>query len=92
MLVSVRAIAAVGLGAMTILFALGQFAAVISAKRKGRRFSYVPFVGAILGVGACLVAPWQGSRWLVPIAFILDPTPLMFLSVMVKVLLRRDDR
>ena len=82
MLTNVRAVVAVGLGALAILLAVAQLGAVISALRKGRGYSLVPFVGAILGVGACLVAPWHGTGWLVPLAFVLDPTPMTFLWVL----------
>jgi hypothetical protein len=75
MLITVRAAIALGLGALTLLLVLLQFGARVSARREGQGYSFVPFIGAILGVSACLLAPWEGSGCLLPIAFALDPTP-----------------
>jgi hypothetical protein len=83
MSMGVRGVVAIGLGALTIFLAVAQFGGLISASRKGRGYSFVPFFGASFGVGACLLAPWHGSRWLVPLAFILDPTPVLFLWALV---------
>jgi hypothetical protein len=82
-LATVRAAIALGLGALSVLLALLQFGALVSTSRKGKGYSFVPFIGAILGVSACLLAPWEGSGWLLPIAFLLDPTPTMFLWALV---------
>lgn len=74
-----RAVIALALGALTILLAIAQFSALIANSRKGRGYSFVPFIGAILGVAACLVAPWRWSNWLLPATLVLDPTPPLFL-------------
>jgi hypothetical protein len=52
-----RAIAAMALGGLAVLVAALQVAAVISARRQNRSYSLVPFVGGVLGVAACLIAP-----------------------------------
>jgi hypothetical protein len=33
---------------------------------------FVPAVGALLGVAACLVCPWPGSARLIPVAVLAD--------------------
>lgn len=81
---TVRTVIALTFGALTILISLAQYGGLVAARRKGRGYSFVPFIGAILGVTACLLAPWQGSRWLLPLVFVLDPTPIMFLWVLVR--------
>ena len=57
---------------------------LISASRQGRSYSFVPFVGALLGIAACLVAPWRHSAYAIPIFFVLDPTPVMFAFAAIK--------
>lgn len=76
-----RALMAMGFGGLGILLALGQVVVLIAARRRQSGYSLVPFVGAILGVAACLVAPWSGSAWFLPLAFVLDPSPVVLLWV-----------
>jgi hypothetical protein len=73
-----RAIAAIVLGGLAVLVAALQAAALIAARRVNRSYSFVPFVGAVLGVAACLIAPWRNSAYVIPIFLLLDPTPLLF--------------
>ena len=73
-----RAIAAGVLGGLAVLAAALQIAGAISARRQNRSYSLVPFVGAVLGVAACPIAPWKHSAYAIPIFLVLDPTPLFF--------------
>jgi hypothetical protein len=73
-----RAVAALVLGGLAVLIAILQIGAAISARRHGRGYSFVPFLGAIVGVGGCLIAPWQHAAYAIPIFLVLDPTPVMF--------------
>jgi hypothetical protein len=38
----------------------------------------LPFLGAILGITGCLIAPWRHSTYAIPILLVLDPTPVGF--------------
>jgi hypothetical protein len=73
-----RAIAALTLGGIAVLVAAVQVAAAISARRQNRPYSLVPFVGSVLGIAACLIAPWRNSAFAIPIFLLLDPTSLFF--------------
>jgi hypothetical protein len=84
-----RGIVACVLGALAALMALSQLGALIAASRTRRGYSFVPLIPAIVGVAACLVAPWPRSGWLLPIAFVLDPTPIMYLAVLVRWISRK---
>jgi hypothetical protein len=77
---NVRAITAMVLGGLAVLVAALQVAAMISIRRQkqNRSYSFVPFLGAALGVAACLIAPWRNSGYVIPIFLLLDPTPLLF--------------
>jgi hypothetical protein len=81
---------ALGLGALTILIGLGQWTALAIARRQRRGFSFIPFIPASLGTVACVLAPWHGSGWLLPLVFVLDPTPVMFLFVLLTGRLSKD--
>jgi hypothetical protein len=73
-----RAIVAGALGVLAVLVAVVQVASAIFAGRQNRSYSLVPFVGAVLGVAACLIAPWRHTAYAIPIFLLLDPTPLFF--------------
>jgi hypothetical protein len=73
---TLRSLAALILGGLAVLVAILQVGGVMSARRQGRGYSLVPFVGALLGVAGCLVAPWRHSVYAIPIFLILDPTPI----------------
>jgi hypothetical protein len=73
-----RSLAALILWGLAVLVAILQLGAIISAHRQRRGYSLVPFVGALLGVTGCLVAPWTHSAYGIPIFLVLDPTPVMF--------------
>jgi hypothetical protein len=81
---TLRSVAALILGGLAVLVAILQLGGAISARRKGRSYSFVPFLGALLGVGGCLVAPWRHSAYAIPIFFVLDPTPATFAFLTVK--------
>ena len=66
------------LGGLALLVAILQVGGLIAARRKGRSYSLVPFLGAILGVSACLIAPWRMSVYAIPVFLVLDPTPVTF--------------
>ena len=78
-----RSVVALLLGGLAILLAILQIAAAISARRQGRSYSLVPFLGAVLGVTACLIAPWKHSAYAIPLVLVVDPTPLTFAFVLV---------
>ena len=73
-----REVVAVVLGGLAVVIAILQVGGAISASRQGRGYSLVPFLGAILGVAGCLIAPWRPARYAIPIFLVLDPTPAMF--------------
>ena len=73
-----RMVGALALGGLAVLVAILQIGGAISARRQGRGYSFVPFLGAVFGVAGCLIAPWRHSAYAIPIFLILDPTPLMF--------------
>jgi len=75
---TLRFVAALVLGGLAVVVAILQIGGMISARREGRGYSLVPFIGALLGVAGCLVAPWKHSSYAIPIFLILDPTPVMF--------------
>lgn len=55
----------------------------IRAKRSGRNFSAVPFVGGILGLLAVLVLPVENRTWLSAVVILLDFTfPSALLALM----------
>jgi hypothetical protein len=78
-----RAVIAAGLGLLAVLIAGMQIAALVARRQTGRGYSFIPLIPAMIGVAACLVAPWPGSAWLVPMAFVLDPTPVLSLYALV---------
>ena len=73
-----RAVLASVLGGIAALLGVLQVGALIAARRQNRSYSLVPFVGAILGVLACFVAPWRNALYAIPVFLVLDPTPAMF--------------
>lgn len=78
-----RSVAALVLGGLAVLLAILQLSAAISARRQGRSYSLVPFIGALLGTAACLIAPWRHSAYAIPIFLFLDPTPFTFAFVLI---------
>ena len=74
----VRVIAAAALGSIAVLMAILQVAAVLAASRRKRGYSLVPFLGGLLWIAACLVAPWRESWYALPFFVIVDPTPAFF--------------
>jgi len=75
---TLRSLAALVLGDLAVLLAILQIGGAISAHRRGRSYSFVPFLGAILGTVGCLTAPWRHSVYAIPIFLVLDPTPITF--------------
>jgi hypothetical protein len=75
---TLRSVAALVLGGLAVLVAILQIGGAISARRHGRSYSFVPFLGALLGAGGCLIAPWRHSAYAIPIFLVLDPTPVTF--------------
>lgn len=82
-MIVLREVGAVVLGGLAILVAILQIGGAISARRQGRGYSLVPFVGAILGVAGCLFAPWRHAACAIPLFLVLDPTPVMFTLLVV---------
>jgi hypothetical protein len=78
MWLTMRVVLAAVLGGLAVLLAIVQIAGMVSAFRQKRSHSWVPFIGAILGIAACLVAPWRNSVYAIPVFLVLDPTPAMF--------------
>jgi hypothetical protein len=74
-----RVVLAAALGGLAVLLAIFQIAGHVSALRQKRSYSWVPFIGASLGIAACLVAPWRNSVYAIPAFLVLDPTPAMFI-------------
>lgn len=79
-----RTFAAAALGGLAVLLAIGQVAAMIAASRRKRCYSLVPFLGALLWIAACLVAPWKGSWYAIPFFLVVDPTPALFVVAVLK--------
>ena len=50
----------------------GNAAAPVIARKRGRNVSAVPLLGALSGLGACLVCTAAGSAKLIPVAVLLD--------------------
>ena len=73
-----RIAVALTLGSLALLVAVLQIGGLIAARRGGRSYSFVPFLGAALGVSACLIAPWSMSVFVIPAFLVLDPTPVTF--------------
>jgi hypothetical protein len=73
-----RSVAALILGGLAVVVAIFQVGGAISARRQGRSYSLVPFLGALLGIAGCLLAPWRHSACAIPIFLVLDPTPVLF--------------
>jgi hypothetical protein len=82
MLVRISATAA--FGGLAIVLAILQVAALIAATRQKRGYSFVPFLGALLWIAACLVAPWKQSWYALPLFLVVDPTPVLFLVAALK--------
>lgn len=76
-----RAIVSLVLGVAFLVLVIGQMVELMSARSRGRSYSFIPILPAVLGVTACLVAPWRGSVYAIPLELILDPTPLMIVVV-----------
>jgi hypothetical protein len=79
-----RAIVALVFAGLALLMAILQVGALISAKRASRSYSLVPFLGAIVGIAACLIAPWKNAVYAIPLFLILDPSPVLFAIAMAK--------
>jgi len=79
------------LGAVSLCVIVGNPVAGLIARRRGESYSFVPVVGGVTGVAACLACPAIGlSRWaLVPL--IMDATVPMALVVVVLMALRSGD-
>jgi hypothetical protein len=75
---TLRSVAALVLGGLAVLVTILQIGGAIAARRQGRSYSFVPFVGALLGTVGCLIAPWRHSAYAIPIFLVLDPTPVTF--------------
>jgi hypothetical protein len=78
-----RTVAALVFAGLAVLLAILQVGGMISARRRHRNYSLMPFIGAILGVAACLIAPWKHTAYAIPIFLVLDPTPLMLLFLVI---------
>jgi hypothetical protein len=81
---TLRSVAALVIGGLAVLVTILQIGGAISARRKGRSYSFVPILGALLGAGGCIIAPWRHSAYAIPIFLILDPTPAMFVFLAVR--------
>jgi hypothetical protein len=75
---TLRSVAALVLGGLAVVVAILQIGGAISARRRGYSYSFVPFLGALLGTVGCLIAPWRHSAYAIPIFLFLDPTPVTF--------------
>jgi hypothetical protein len=75
----VRIYAAAAFGGLAIVLGILQDAALIAATRKQRSYSFVPLVGALLWIAACLVASWKQSWYALPLFLVVDPTPAFLL-------------
>ena len=73
-----RVVIASVFGGVSVVVAVLQVGGLIAARRQGRSYSFLPFLGALLGVAACFIAPWKNSIYAIPAFLVLDPTPVMF--------------
>lgn len=69
---TLRLFGSLSLGFLSALIIVCNGAGVISASRAGRSTSVVPWLGGVLGVGACLMCPYQIVWWFAWVPLILD--------------------
>ncbi len=79
-----RIIASAVFGGLAIVLAILQVAALVAALRQKRGYSFVPFVGALLWILACIVSPWKQSWYAIPLFLVIDPTPTLFVVAALK--------
>ena len=63
---------ALALFALSVVIIIGNPIAGFIAQRRGRHFSFIPFVGGILGCIACLLCPVPAVRWFAWAPLVLD--------------------
>lgn len=80
----VRIFVAAVLGGLAVVVVILQVLAAIEAIRQKRSYSFVPFLGALLWIAACLVAPWRQSLYALPLFLVIDPTPAFFVVAVLK--------
>jgi hypothetical protein len=78
-----RTVVALVFAGLAVLVAILQVGGLISARRRHRNYSLVPLIGAILGVAACLIAPWKHTAYAIPIFLLLDPTPVFLVLAVI---------
>lgn len=67
------------LGTLSLLLIIGNPIVGFLAQRRKENYSWVPFLGGILGAFSLLLCPVHGVRWFAWIPLILDLTFPMFL-------------
>ena len=88
---TVRWIIAGLLGALSLTVIVGNPIAALIAQRRGECYSFVPVVGGITGVAACLLCPAIGFSWWALVPLFMDVTVPMALVVLVLMALRSGD-
>jgi hypothetical protein len=84
-----RWIAAILLASFAVVVDIGNIAGPIAARKAGRNYSFVPFVGALSGAAACLACPWPGSAKLIPVAVLADISVAIWILWLGKLVLSR---
>jgi hypothetical protein len=75
------------LGALSVLILLCNWGGTVRAIRTGRNYSWVPLLGGLFGMAACLTCPWPAVRpwaWVplvVDVSVGLFPLGLIFILV-----------
>ena len=78
-----RWIVAAVTGAISLFCIVGNPVTAWLARRQGRNYSWVPFVGAMCGVLSCVACPAIGLSWWMLLPVVLDLTVPMFVYVVV---------
>ena len=73
------------LGLIAVVFIVGNPVACWQARRRGRGYSSVPFIGGVAGAGACLCCPVHGVGYFAWVPLLLDVTIVRFVAFLVGV-------
>ncbi len=77
-------IAFVALGIEVLLVLLLNVTGGLTARRRGRSFSFIPIVFGLVGALGGIMAPWPWPALLVPIALVADFTIPLLLYTLVR--------